>query len=156
MKIFPSKELKFKLLDSKFETMERLKRRTEYTKNMTSSFTDKSFRGIVQANEFRIISSEIGKGAFCVLDGKIENEEGFVNLYINKAFKILFSLIFILPFLGIVFQTINNPNDFLIFILVALMQILMIRYFFIGFLFTRMSKHSMNRLRDVLDIEFIK
>ncbi len=84
MDIFPTKELQFKLIDSKTETIERLKRRTEFSEKMTSSFTDKSFRGIVKDDEFKIISSEIGRGALWVMNGKIENEIGYVNLVINK------------------------------------------------------------------------
>lgn len=154
MELFPKKELKFKLLDSKEETIERLERRTEFSEKMTSNFTDKSFRGIVKDGEFKIISSEIGKGALCVMTGKIDNENGYVNVEINKAFRILFSIIFLLPIIALTVETVQKPNDILIFILIGIGQILMIRFFFIGLFFSAMSKQSLNRLRDVLDIEF--
>jgi quinol-cytochrome oxidoreductase complex cytochrome b subunit len=154
MEIFPTKELKFKLLDSKEETIERLKRRTEFSEKMTSNFTDKSFRGILNGDEFKIISSEIGKGALCVMTGKIDNDNSYVNVEMNKAFRILFSIMFVMPIIALTIETVKKPNDILIFILVGIGQILMIRFFFIGIFFSRMSKQSLNRLRDVLDIEF--
>lgn len=154
MEIFPTKELKFKLLDSKEETIERLKRRTEFSEKMTSNFTDKSFRGILNGDEFKIISSEIGKGALCVMTGKIDNDNSYVNVEMNKAFRILFSIMFVMPIIALTIETVKKPNDILIFILVGIGQILMIRFFFIGMFFSRMSKQSLNRLRDVLDIEF--
>ena len=154
MEIFPTKELKFKLLDSKEETIERLKRRTEFSERMISNFTDKSFRGILNCDEFKIISSEIGKGALCVMTGKIDNDNSYVNVEINKAFRILFSIMFVMPIIALTIETVKKPNDILIFILVGIGQILMIRFFFIGMFFSRMSKQSLNRLRDVLDIEF--
>ena len=154
MEIFPTKELKFKLLDSKEETIERLKRRTEFSERMISNFTDKSFRGILNGDEFKIISSEIGKGALCVMTGKIDNDNSYVNVEINKAFRILFSIMFVMPIIALTIETVKKPNDILIFILVGIGQILMIRFFFIGMFFSRMSKQSLNRLRDVLDIEF--
>lgn len=154
MKIFPTKELKFKLLDSKEETIERLKRRTEFSEKLTSNFTEKSFRGILFGNEFKIISSEIGKGALCVMTGKIDNDNSYVNVEINKVFRILFSIVFLLPIVSLTIETVKKPNDILIFILVGIGQILMIRYLFIGLFFYKMSKQSLNRLRDVLDIEF--
>ena len=154
MEIFPTKELKFKLLDSKEETIERLKRRTEFSEKMTSNFTDKSFRGILNGDKFKIISSEIGKGALCVMTGKIDNDNSYVNVEINKAFRILFSIMFVMPIIALTIETVKKPNDILIFILVGIGQILMIRFFFIGMFFSRMSKQSLNRLRDVLDIEF--
>lgn len=61
MKIFPTKELNFKLIDGPSETLDRLNRRTEKSENLTSQYTDKSFRGIINGNEFKIISSAIGK-----------------------------------------------------------------------------------------------
>jgi hypothetical protein len=64
---------------------------------MTSNFTDKSFRGIVDGDEFKIISSEIGKGALCVMTGKIDNDNSYVNVEIKKAFRILFSIISFMP-----------------------------------------------------------
>ena len=121
---------------------------------MISNFTDKSFRGILNGDEFKIISSEIGKGALCVMTGKIDNDNSYVNVEINKAIRILFSIMFVMPIIAITIETVKKPNDILIFILVGIGQILMIRFFFIGMFFSRMSKQSLNRLRDVLDIEF--
>ena len=154
MKIFPTKEMKFRLIDNEEATLERLKRRTEYSKNLTSSYTDKSFRGIIKDNTFKIISSEIGKGALCVMSGKIENENGFVYLEVNKPFKVLFSILFILPVVAIIFQTLTNPKDIIIYILVAIGQLFIIRFIFLTIFFSKMYKHSINRLRDVLDIQY--
>ena len=154
MKIFPSKDLKFKLLDSKEESIERLKRRTEISEKLTSSITDKSFRGILKDDEFKIISSEIGKGALCVMTGKIDNEKSYVNVEINKTFRILFSIILVMPIVALIIETVKEPNDFLFFILIGICQILMFRFFFLGLIFSIMSRQSLNRLRDVLDIEF--
>ena len=48
----------------------------------------------------------------------------------------------------------EEPNP--IFILVVVGQILIIRYAFIGLAFKFLSRQSLNRLRDVLDVEWIK
>ena len=155
MKIFPKKELKFKLIDSKEVTLERLKRRTEYSEKMTSNYTDKSFRGIVNNDGFKIISSEIGKGAFFVMSGKIEDSFGTLKLEINKAFKILFFVLITVFFLGFILQLISNPKVALILFLVLILQVILIRYLFFGFFISRMSNHSINRFRDVVDIEYL-
>lgn len=94
MKIFPTKELKFKLIDDQAETLNRLNRRTEKSENLTSQITDKSFRGIINRNEFKIISSAIGKGAFCVMTGTIESDKGNVKVEIHKVFRILLSVFY--------------------------------------------------------------
>jgi hypothetical protein len=157
MKIFPTKELKFKLVDDQAETLNRLNRRTEKSKNLTSSYTDKSFRGIINGNEFKIISSAIGKGAFCVMTGAIESDKGNVKVEIHKVFRILLSVILCFPIIGIFIAILTGSEEpHPIFILVVIGQILIIRYVFIGLAFKFISRESLNRLRDVIDFEWIK
>jgi hypothetical protein len=156
MNLFPTKEYKFKLIDDQAETLNRLMRRTERSENLISQNTDKSFRGIINENQFKIISSAIGKGAFSVMTGEIDGDIGYVKVDIHKVFKILLSIILCLPFIGMIAAGITRTEDFsLVLILVAVGQILMIRYVFIGLAFKFLSKESLNRLRDVLDFEWI-
>lgn len=157
MKIFPIKELKFKLIDNQAETLNRLNRRTEKSENLISQHTDKSFHGILNGNEFKLISSAIGKGAFCVMTGAIESEKGNVRIEIHKVFRIFLSIFLLFPIIGIIAITVSEAEKFSpILILVGIGQILIIRYAFIGIAFKFLSKESLNRLRDVLDIEYLK
>lgn len=156
MTIFPTAQYTFKLIGEESETLERLERRTEISEKLISKVTDKSFIGTVKNNKFRIISSEIGKGAFCVLNGEISNQRGKVTIDINKAFKVLITIILFLPVIGIVIQTFSAKENSPIFFLVALLQILMIRFIFIELAFRNLSKRSLNKLRDVLDIDSIE
>lgn len=155
MKIFPTKEIVFRLIDSQNETLDRLKRRTEHSENLTSQYTEKSFRGKINGTGFKIISSAIGRGAFCVLTGEISDDQGKVKVEIHKVFRVLFSLFLIFPIIGLIIF--SATEDFSpIMILVAIGQILIIRYAFIGFAFRFLSKSSLDRFRDVLDIEWQK
>lgn len=157
MNIFPNNDYTFKIIGAETETLERLKRRTELSESLTSQMTEKSFRGTIKDNTFRIISSEIGTGAFCVLTGEINNQNGQLNVEINKAFRILLSILLFLPFIGLIAQIVSNKEEFsIIFVLVAILQVLMIRYVFIEFAFRRFSKSSLNKLSNVLDIEHIE
>lgn len=157
MNIFPKSYYTFKIIGEETETLERLKRRTELSESLTSKITDKSFRGIIKDNTFRIISSEIGKGAFCVLTGEIVNKDGQVEVEINKAFRILLTVLLCFPFIGIIAQTFSNKEGFsIIFILVAILQLLMIRYIFIELAFRQFSKSSLSKLSDVLDIDYLE
>lgn len=157
MDIFPKSVYNFIIVGEETETIERLKRRTELSDSLTSSITDKSFRGTVKRNTFRIISSEIGKGAFCVLTGEIENKNGRVEVEINKAFRILLPVLLCFPFIGLIAQIFSSKGGFsIIFIPVAILQLLVIRYVFIEFAFRRFSKSSLNKLSDVLYIEHIE
>ncbi|CAA0148052.1 conserved hypothetical protein [Tenacibaculum maritimum] len=157
MKIFPTKEISFRLIDSQEETLDRMKRRTEHSEYLTSQFTDKSFRGKFNGTGFEIISSAIGRGAFCVLTGEITSDQGIVRVEIHKVFRVLLSLFLIFPIIGLVIMMISGTEDFsLVLILVAIGQILIIRYAFIGLTFRFLSKSSLDRFRDVMDIEWKK
>ena len=57
-------------------SMENLKSNTDITDSLTSDWTNKAFRGQVTENGFKIISSEIGRGAICVLNGKFDGKNG--------------------------------------------------------------------------------
>lgn len=157
MKIFPTIEQEFKLIDNQVETLNRLNRRTEKSENLSSAHTDKSFRGIINGNEFKLISSVIGKGAFCVMTGIIDTDKGNVKVEIHKVFRVLLSILLLLPIIGFVTMTISGMQEFSpILILILVGQILIIRYLFIGLAFRFLSKESMNRFSDVLDLEWIK
>ncbi len=157
MKIFPESDYNFKITGSEIEAIERLKRRTEFSKSLTSQITDKSFRGIIEENTFRIISSEIGKGAFCVLEGKVDNQNGQLNISINKAFQILLSIILCFPIVLLIADLISEKGRFsMMTLLTAILMFIFIRFLFIELAFRRFSKSSINRLSDILDIEHIE
>lgn len=152
--LFPSKELSFELMDTQEETLERFNRRTEYSESLTSQRTDKSFRGVIKGNEFKVISSLLGIGAFCKLTGKIEEKTGTVRVEVHKTFRILLSIVYTLPLLALVSQIFSTSEEFSpVLIFIAPGQILLIRYFFVGFAFRYVSQMSLERLRDVLDVK---
>lgn len=157
MNIFPTSYYQFKLIDDEIKTLERLERRTEISNSLISAKTEKSFIGTINRNQFQIISSEIGVGAFCVLNGKIEKDKGNIKVEINKPFKIIFSLFFLFPLIGLIFQCVKNQEitHILIMILVAVLQILIIRFLMLELIYRILSKKSINKLKDVLDVEWI-
>jgi len=156
MSIFPSTIYEFKLINGQTETLERLNRRTEESESLISKVTEKSFIGKVKNNNFRIISSNIGKGAFCTLTGFIKEEKGEVLVEINKPFKILLTILMLFPFVAFFIQLFSKTAEFNpIFIIVCIGQVLIIRFFFIGIFFKIQSKQSISKLSDVLDTEWI-
>ncbi len=67
MKVFPSKDYKFELYIDAEKPIEQLKRETDSSINLVSYHTNKAFIGQVEFPHFKIISSAIGRGAFCVM-----------------------------------------------------------------------------------------
>ena len=157
MQLFPTKNINFRLLDSHEATLDRFRRRTEESQYLTSQITDKSFRGRINGNEFTVISSAVGKGALCVMSGEIGKASGTVNVSLHTAFKVLFSFALVAPLVLFLISAFSDPNFLnLVSVLVLIGQTLMIRYVFIGLAFRFQSKESLSRLRDVLDLEWVK
>jgi len=157
MMLFPTDRKEFKLIGSQSETLDRLQRRTEVSDALTSRRADHSFVGFVRENEFTLISAEIGRGAFCVMTGAINSDSGHVRVEIHKVFKILTGIMMCFPVIAMLVSAISGgagvPSKF---ILVAVVQVLFIRYVFIGIAFRLLSKASLRRLRDVLDVEWVQ
>ena len=156
MKVFPTTEKKFKLIDNQETTIGRLKRRSDESVSLISAQTDKSFRGTINGNEFELISSEVGKGIFCVMSGEINSESGIVKVEIHKVVRVLAIILYVLPLVGFSLTIYSEDIEALpIFILVLIAQVLMIRFLFIGLAFKFLSKRSLNKLRDVADLEWV-
>lgn len=153
--IFPRKERHFTIKGNPKESMERLNRRTEKSDSFISNFSGNTFKGIIKDNTFKLIGGENPKGAFCVMTGEINGDKGIVKVELNSAFKILFSIFFVFIFASVVIMAFTSKDKFsFAFFPIFFLQIIMIRYLFIGLFFYRTSNHLLNRLADVLDLEW--
>ncbi|UTW65220.1 hypothetical protein KFE94_11110 [bacterium SCSIO 12643] len=154
--LFPTTKRKFVLHDSQEDTIDRLRRRTEESYILASKRTDKSFIGDIHNNRFRIISSVIGTGAFCVLTGEINNNEGFVQVKVHIAFKLLIGIpVLVLIILSLISPLLGWEESQMPNIGLLLLLVFFTRYFYVGVSFKVLSKQSLNRLRDVLDVEWL-
>ena len=157
MKLFPCNTYTFLLNTSATETVERLRKRTKDSESLFSSRTDKTFIGKIKGKNFRVISSAIGKGAFCVLEGYINEGEWELNVTVHKAFKTLTSILVFMSLIPLfVFVATNEGGDVLPIIFSSIFQVLIIRFVFIQLLYYRVAKDSIRRLRDVLDLKAIE
>ena len=155
-KFFPTYDYKFRLLDNEADSIERLTRRTEHTYKLCSITTDKSFIGKVETNKFRIITSDIGKGAVWIMEGFIGSEKCEVKMILNFPFRTGVLIIYGMVLLGFVFNLINEEISKYPFLLLAFMgQFLLLRYVFFDFLVKKLAKISLYKLRDVIDFELI-
>lgn len=112
---------------------------------------------MITGNYFKIISSDIGKGAFCVLEGNILETTGHIKVEIHTAFKVLLSVILIMPLVGFFLMMADKTHEFNIIypIFSTLLQIVFLRFVVIEVAFRILSKQSLIKLRDVLDVEWV-
>ncbi|MBI1222437.1 MAG: hypothetical protein GC180_07530 [Bacteroidetes bacterium] len=154
MKLFPEKTHLLRLNQQPEAALERLKRQTEYSERLVSQRTSKSFIGSIHGNQFSLISSAIGSGAFCALNGSVTENEVQVDVSINKPFRIILGIFLAFPLVALLtmFAGPGEGHAWMNLIVVAI-QLLMIRFVFIELAFRYFSKHSLARLYNVMDIE---
>ena len=97
MKLFPTKSFTAELRENYTTAIAELKQNTDITNFLVSDWTQKELRGQVHEKGFKVISSEIGRGAVCVLIGEFESNKGKIEIRIHNAFKVMFSMLLLYP-----------------------------------------------------------
>jgi hypothetical protein len=92
------------LRDDRATTLNVLRQNTKLTDILGSYYTNKEFIGQVGDSGFKIISSEIGRGAVCVFEAEFQDSTGRVEIRIHNAFKILFSILMLMPIIALGIQ----------------------------------------------------
>lgn len=157
MKIFPTRSFTVEIDDDTIKAMAGLKQNTDITDTLISEKTEKAFRGQVSNNGFRVISSEIGRGALCVLTGEFDGKNGTIEVNLHSAFKVMFSILFVMPLIafGIVIST-GGIENAIGLILPILVGIIFIRYAFLELGFRFVSKTGLNKLTKIIGIIKLK
>lgn len=154
MKLFPTAYYKVELERDSATALDELKQDTDITELFTSDWTKKGFRGQVSDRGFKIISSEVGRGAVCVFIGKLQGTTGEMEVRINTAFQVLFSILMLLPILGLVAGTIlAGIGKSIGLIIPTVAGILLIRFVFVELSFLLVSRTGLKKLTKVLGIK---
>ncbi len=154
MKLFPNKNFTVELKDDRATSLNELRRNTKLTDKLVSVYTDKEFIGEVDDSGFKIISSEIGRGAVCVFIGELQDSIGTVEIRIHRAFKVMFSILMLMPAIGfgisIVKQGIEKSLGIIIPIIIG---ILFIRFVLIELSFRFISQSGFKKLTKIIRIK---
>ena len=157
MNIFPIKYYEIELLTDSSKALAELEKNTMITDSLDSEWTKKAFIGQVNKNGFKIISSEPGRGAFCVLSGKLESKKGSVEITINKAFRIMLSIIFLFPMVGFIISFFIKEIEVSISLIIpTLMSIIVFRFILTEIAFRIISKNGLNKLTSIIGITNLK
>jgi len=157
MKIFPFKNYEFELLSDSSKALSELEQNTLITDSLVSQWTKKSFIGQVCGNEFKIISSKPGRGAFCVFNGKLESQKGTLEIRIHKAFRIMLSIIFLVPVIGFLLVIFTKEKEnIILLILPTIIAIVVFRFVLTEFAFRIISKNGLKELTEIIGITKLK
>jgi hypothetical protein len=154
MKIFPNKNFTVELSNDRLTTLNKLKQNTKLTERLVSEYTDKEFIGQVNDYGFKIISSEIGRGAICVFVGEFQDSYGNLEIRIHKAFKVMFSILMLMPIAGFIIAVFTNGFQSSIGILIPMfMGILFVRFVFMELSFRFISETGLNKLNRLIGLK---
>ncbi len=157
MKIFPTNNYQFELKKENSDALSELEKNTLITDSLVSEWTKKAFIGQVNRNGFKIISSKPGRGAFCVLEGKVESYNGTLEIRIHKAFRVMLSLIFLFPIIGFLIALFTKEKEIIISLIIpTLMAIVVFRFVFTELAFRIISKNGLNKLTEIIGITKLK
>jgi len=153
MKMFPVKYYEIELLNDCSKALSELEKNTMITDSLSSEWTKKAFIGQVNENGFKIISSEPGRGAFCVLKGKLESKKGLIEITINKAFRIMLSIIFLFPIIGFIISFFIKETEVSISLIIpTLMSIVVFRFVLTEIAFRIIAQKGLKKLTEIIGI----
>lgn len=157
MKIFPIKNYTFRLINESSETIAELEKNTLITESLTSQYTNKAFIGKISGNKFRVITSKPKSGVFCVLEGKLENKTGTIEITIHKTFQVLLILIFMFPIIGFIISLFTQETRLSISLIIpTLMSVLIFRFVFLELAFRIISNNGLTKLCEIIQITDLK
>lgn len=154
MKIFPTKNYKLDCIDNPEKSIQVLKLNTLESDRLSTTSTDKEFIGIINANHFEIISSDVGIGAFTVVRGELLKDSINVVVSINKPFKVLITLLFVFGIGGISYNVFKIGFPRAIGMLIPLLMFVgFLRFVFLGLLFNRSVNLFFEKFSRIVNVE---
>lgn len=156
-KIFPIKKYEFKIDKESKNAIIDLKKETEISGSLVTVITKKKFIGRVDDSSFKLITSIIGKGAFCVFNGEIKGKMGTLNVQIHKAFRILISIWLLLSAFGILSSIAKiGFIDSIGLIVMMIVVLLILRFVVMDLFFNSVAKNGIEKLKNTIGIIEIK
>ncbi|WP_192820512.1 hypothetical protein [Rufibacter sp. LB8] len=153
MRLFPARVYSVELENDCASALEDLRIHTKISSSLVSVPTDKAFIGMVDETTFKVIMPKIGSGGFCVLTGEFQGKEGIIQIKIHTVFKILTSILMILPFISVGLTLLRKDLENSIGLIPPiLMSLLFIRFVFLGLSFQISAKKSLNLLSQILRV----
>ena len=157
MKIFPINNYEIELTKEYSDALLELEKNTLITDSLVSEWTKKAFIGQVNKNGFKIISSKPGRGAFCVLKGKLESKKGTLEIRIHKAFRIMLSIIFLFPIVGFTIALFTKEKEIILSLIIpTVMAIIVFRFVFTELAFRIISRNGLKKLTEIIGITKLK
>lgn len=159
IRLFPSKTYSVRLVANDSSVWVRLREDTELQDSLVTVLTSKTFIGQIRPGQFKLISSRIGRGAFCTFEGMFNalDGSGRIHVQVHKAFRILILVWPLLPVCGLAYAFYaHGPAEGVRQLLMIVALLLMIRFIYIEWLFRSVAKSGLDALAVLLGLVDVK
>jgi hypothetical protein len=143
MTLFPSRSFTVEFRDDRATTLKALRQNTKLTDRLVSDYTDKEFIGQVSDCGFKIISSEVGRGAVWVFIGDLQDSLGTLEIRIHNAFKVIFSILMLMPIVG--FGIVGLIDQ----VVIAMIPLMIMGIVFVRFVYVEISFPALAHICNV-------
>lgn len=153
LKIFPKNKYSIELKIDSTSATSKLKNCTLSKEQYVANWNNQLFIGEIKENEFELKLSKKLYGDFCVVDGKLENKKGTLEIQIGKVLKIIFVLVILFIFSGIITALIQNKFEAIFSLVVG---IIVLRFIFLELGFRYATKSILQKLTEIIEIKTLQ
>lgn len=157
MKLFPSQKYSIVSKNDSLNALTELRKQTLSREQYFSNWDNQSFIGIINTTDFEIELSRKLYGSFCVLKGKLENQNGILEITMHKTFKLIFIAFFLFAIIGFLISLLNNGfENSTKLLLQTVLFIFVLRFVIIELGFRVISKKGLHKLIEIIGIETVR
>ena len=153
MKIFPTKTHSITLWADSTTVISELQKNILSEEQFVADWNNQIFIGKINESDFELKLSKKVYGAFCIIKGKLENENAILEVEINKNYKAVLLALMFYPIIGSIISLINSGfenSTELIFSTILFLVVL--RFVFVEFGFRIISKNGLNKLNEIIGL----
>lgn len=157
MQLFPKQKYSITLLTDSSKALAALEKVTLSDDQFVANWKKQNFLGKVNATDFQIKLSKKLYGGFCDYKGRLEIQNGTIEIGVSKTIKVLAVALFFLSIIGFLVALFGNTNKNTTQLLVqTILFILILRYVFIEMGFRVIAKMGLRKLAQILEIDTLQ
>ena len=153
MKLFPKNDYSIELYKDYAQCFSELESKTLSKEQFVTSWKNQVFIGKVGTSEFEVQLSIAIFGAVCVFRGKLENDKGTLELRAGRLFKIIFIVMVLFVFSGIITALLQQKLEVLFPIVIT---IFIMRFVYLDLCFRIVAKIGIKKLTEIIGIKKIE
>lgn len=153
LKLFPKNTYSIELVNDNKSVISNLKNSTLSKEQYVANWNNQLFIGTIKENEFELKLSKKLYGDFCIVHGKLENNNGTLEIQTGNVLKTISILILLFTLSGIITAMIYHKFEQAFKLMMA---IVMLRFIILELVFKNVSKIVLQKLTEAIKIKSLQ